>query len=100
MSSNRLTSSTPPNIPTEEGQLRQKRRRTTYTILGVIVALIASTLVENYFLETEANASIANNILVLAVFNIIIILLFVLIILIIRNLVKVYNERKSKIIGS
>jgi two-component system, NtrC family, nitrogen regulation sensor histidine kinase NtrY len=100
MSSDRLTSSAPPYTPPEEEQLRQKRKRTTYTIFGVIVALIASTLVENYFLEAEANASIANNMLVLAVFNIIIILLFVLIILITRNLVKVYNERKSKIIGS
>jgi two-component system, NtrC family, nitrogen regulation sensor histidine kinase NtrY len=94
------SSSPPPYTPPEEEQLRQKRKRTTYTIFGVIIALIASTLVENYFLEAEANASIANNILVLAVFNIIIILLFVLIILITRNLVKVYNERKSKIIGS
>ena len=100
MSSDLLTSSPPPYTPPEEKQLRQKRKRTTYTIFGVVVALIASTLVENYFLEAKANASIANNILVLAVFNIIIILLFVLIILIIRNLVKVYNERKSKIIGS
>ena len=100
MSSDLLTSSPPPYTPPEEKHLRQKRKRTTYTIFGVIVALIASTLVENYFLEAKANASIANNILVLAVFNIIIILLFVLIILIIRNLVKVYNERKSKIIGS
>ena len=100
MSSDRSTSSSPPPTLPEEEQLRRKRKRTTYTIFGVIVALIASTLVENYFLEAEANASIANNMLVLAVFNIIIILLFVLIILITRNLVKVYNERKSKIIGS
>jgi len=100
MSSDHSTSSSPPYTPPEEEQLRQKRKRSTYTIFVVIVALIASTLVENYFLEAEANASIANNILVLAVFNIILILLFILIILIIRNLVKVYNERKSKIIGS
>ena len=100
MSSDRLISNPLPNTPPEEEQLSQKRKRTTYTIFGVIVALITSTFVENYFLETGENASIANNILVLAVFNIIIILLFVLIILIIRNLVKVYNERKSKIIGS
>lgn len=66
----------------------------------MIVALIVSTLIESYFLQAEANSSIANNILILVVFNIIIILLFVLIILITRNLVKVYNERKSKIIGS
>ena len=87
------------SLPTEE-QLKQKRKRTTYTIFGVIAALVTSTLIENYFLEAEANTSIANNILILAVFNIIIILLFVLIILISRNLIKVYNERKSKIIGS
>jgi hypothetical protein len=100
MSSDRSISSSSLQIPQNEDQLKQKRKRTTYTIIGLIVALIASTLVESYFLQAEANASIANNILILAVFNIIIILLFVLIILITRNLIKVYNERKSKIIGS
>ena len=100
MSSDRSISSSSHQTTQNEDQLKQKRKRTTYTIFGVIVALIASTLVESYFLEAEANTSIANNILILAVFNIIIILLFVLIILITRNLVKVYNERKSKIIGS
>ncbi|MBC8283582.1 MAG: HAMP domain-containing protein [Nitrospinae bacterium] len=100
MSSDHSITSPPLYTPPTEEQLKQKRKRTTYTIFGVIVALIASTLVESYFLQAEANSSIANNILILAVFNIIIILLFVLIILITRNLVKVYNERKSKIIGS
>ncbi len=100
MSSDPLISNPPPYTPPSEEQLKQKRKRTTYTIFGVIVALVLSTIVESYFLQAEANSSIANNILILAVFNIIIILLFVLIILITRNLVKVYNERKSKIIGS
>ena len=100
MSSDPSISSSSLHIPQNEDQLKQKRKRTTYTIFGLIVALIASTLVESYFLQAEANTSIANNILILAVFNIIIILLFVLIILITRNLIKVYNERKSKIIGS
>ena len=100
MSSDPSISNSSLHIPQNEDQLKQKRKRTTYTIIGVIIALIASTLVESYFLQAEANTSIANNILILAVFNIIIILLFVLIILITRNLVKVYNERKSKIIGS
>ena len=100
MSSDPSTSSPPPYKPPSEEQLGQKRKRTTYTIFGVIVALIVLTLIESYFLQAEASSSIANNILILVVFNIIIILLFVLIILITRNLVKVYNERKSKIIGS
>ena len=100
MSSDLSTSSPPLYIPPSEEQLGQKRKRTTYTIFGVIVALIVLTLLESYFLQAEASSSITNNILILVVFNIIIILLFVLIILITRNLVKVYNERKSKIIGS
>ena len=87
-------------IPPTEEQLRDKRRRTTFTILGVFIALIGMTFLENYFLQAQSASSFGNNITVLAVFNIILILLFLLIILITRNLVKVYNERKSKIIGS
>ena len=87
-------------IPPTEEQLRDKRKRTTITILGVFIALIGMTLLENYFLQAQSASTFGNNITVLAVFNIILILLFLLIILITRNLVKVYNERKSKIIGS
>ncbi|MBT4899890.1 MAG: PAS domain-containing sensor histidine kinase, partial [Nitrospina sp.] len=87
-------------IPPTEEQLRDKRRRTTITILGVFIALIGMTFLENYFLQAQSASTFGNNITVLAVFNIILILLFLLIILITRNLVKVYNERKSKIIGS
>ena len=99
MSSDPSISSSSLHIPQNEDQLKQKRKRTTYTIFGLIVALIASTLVESYFLQAEANTSIANNILILAVFNIIIILLFVLIILITRNLIKVYKENTNDIVG-
>ena len=88
------------HIPFTEQQLRDKRKRTTLTALGVFIALIGMTFLENYFLQVQSTSAIGNNIAVLAVFNIILILIFVLIILIIRNLVKVYNERKSKIIGS
>jgi two-component system, NtrC family, nitrogen regulation sensor histidine kinase NtrY len=87
-------------IPPTEKQLRDKRKRTTFTALRVFIALIGMTFLENYFLQAQSTSAIGNNIAVLAVFNIILILIFVLIILIMRNLVKVYNERKSKIIGS
>ncbi len=87
-------------IPPTEEQLRDKRKRTTLTALGVFIALIGMTFLENYFLQAQPTSAISNNIIVLAVFNIILILIFLLIILITRNLVKVYNERKSKIIGS
>ncbi|MBT3514642.1 MAG: HAMP domain-containing protein [Nitrospina sp.] len=86
-------------LPTEE-QLRSKRKRTTLTALKVFASLICMTLLENYFLQAQSSSTIGNNITVLAVFNIILILLILLIVLITRNLIKVYNERKSKIIGS
>jgi two-component system, NtrC family, nitrogen regulation sensor histidine kinase NtrY len=88
------------HIPFTEKQLRDKRKRTTFTAMGVFIALIGMTFLENYFLQVQSTSAIGNNIAVLAVFNIILILIFVLIILITRNLVKVYNERKSNIIGS
>ncbi|MDA0691789.1 MAG: ATP-binding protein [Nitrospinae bacterium] len=85
--------------PSEE-QARRKKKRTQRIIATIIFSLLALTAIENYILQQKTTAPIANNIAVLAVFNIILILLFVLIILITRNLVKLYNERKSKIIGS
>lgn len=100
MSSDPINFTTPPYTPPTEEQLRDKRKRTTVTILGVLIALIGMTFLENYFLQAQSDSAFGNNITVLVVFNIILILLFLLIILITRNLVKVYNERKSKIIGS
>jgi two-component system, NtrC family, nitrogen regulation sensor histidine kinase NtrY len=100
MPSDPLTHKLLDHIPSTEKQLRDKRKRTTFTALGVFIILIGMTFLENYFLQAQSTSAIGNNIAVLAVFNIILILIFVLIILIMRNLVKVYNERKSKIIGS
>ena len=83
--------------PSEEQIRRRKKKRTWRVVAAIAFALI---VIENYFLQQETSAPIANNIAVLAVFNIILILLFVLIVLITKNLIKLYNERKSKIIGS
>ena len=84
----------------EEQIRRRKKKRTWRVIAAIAFALVALTVIENYFLQQKTTTPIANNIAVLAVFNIILILLFVLIVLITRNLIKLYNERKSKIIGS
>lgn len=87
-------------FPPSEEQARGKKKRTRRIIAAIVFSLAALTVIENYFLQQKTTAPIANNIAVLTVFNIILILLFVLVVLIIRNLVKLYNERKSKIIGS
>ena len=85
--------------PSEE-QVRRKKKRIQRIIATIVFALFALTAIENHIIQQKTTAPIANNIAVLAVFNIILILLFVLIVLITRNLIKLYNERKSKIIGS
>ncbi len=100
MSSAPSTSSHQFSQPSEESLRRKKKIRTQKIIVAIIFALVGLTFIENYFLQQETSAPIANNIAVLAVFNIVLILLFVLIVLITKNLVKLYNERKSKIIGS
>ncbi len=98
MSSGLLTNK--PYSPPSEEHLRRKKKRTQKTIAAILISLVGLTAVENYFLQQGTSAPIANNIAVLALFNIILILLFLLIVLIARNLVQLYNERKSKIIGS
>ncbi|MDP6711350.1 MAG: PAS domain-containing sensor histidine kinase, partial [Nitrospinaceae bacterium] len=85
--------------PSEE-LTRKKKRRTWWTIVWILLTLIGLTYLENHFIQQQSPASTGTNLAVLIVFNIILILLFVLIVLIARNLVKVYNERKSKILGS
>lgn len=85
--------------PSEE-LTRQKKRRTWWTIVWILLTLIGLTTLENFFIQQKSPASTETNLAVLVVFNIILILLFVLIVLITRNLVKIYNERKSKILGS
>jgi len=100
MSSAPSTSKQQFSQPSEEQIRRRKKRRTWRIIAFIAFALVTLTVIENYFLQQKTTAPIANNIAVLAVFNIILILLFVLIVLITKNLIKLYNERKSKIIGS
>lgn len=100
MLSGASTSSLSSTPQSSEELLKIKRRRTRSTIVTILFTLIGLTALENYFLQQKTASSVATNIAVLTVFNVILILLFVLIVLITRHLVKLYNERKSRIIGS
>jgi len=100
MSSDHFISNQAPT-PQAPEQIHNKRMRMRRNILVVFSALILITALEVYFLKKQSPFTpIANNIAVLGLFNLMLILLFLLIVLITRNLVKLYNERKSKIIGS
>jgi len=90
----------PPVLPPTAEQIRKKRIRTQRIIAAVVFSLFGLTGLGTYILGQQTSTQLANTITVVALFNVILILLVVLLILITRNLVKLYNERKSKIIGS
>ena len=90
----------PPYLTLSQKQAPGKKNPAWKTIIWLLLALFGSTGLEYYFLQEQSPASVKNNLTVLLIFNIILILLFVLVVLITRNLVKLYSERKSKILGS
>jgi two-component system nitrogen regulation sensor histidine kinase NtrY len=91
-----LISKPPAADRNSEDLIGKKRKKTWQIIVAVFFSVILLTRLEDYFLKQGTT----ENITVLALFNVLLILLFVLLILITRNLVKLYNERKSKMIGS
>ena len=87
------------SFPSEE-YLRRKKRRTIKITFMVFFVLLILTSIEVYLQQQHVPSPLLNNIIVFALFNIIIILLCVLVLLIFRNLIKLYFERKSNIIGA
>jgi two-component system, NtrC family, nitrogen regulation sensor histidine kinase NtrY len=79
---------------------RRRRLRNFWTFLGVTCLLIALTGAELYVQGLHHVLPLANNIVIFAIVNLNIILLLALVLLVLRNLVKLYYERRGKIIGS
>lgn len=81
--------------------VEQKRRRREFIIIAVVVpAIILLTYVESHISLISGDIPIPTNIFLLGLININIILLILLIFLVIRNTVKLYMERKKKVMGS
>ncbi|MBI2411687.1 MAG: HAMP domain-containing protein [Deltaproteobacteria bacterium] len=79
----------------------QKRRRREFIIILVIIPVVALlTWTESHISSISGGVPVATNILLLALLNINIILLILLIFLVLRNAVKIYMERKRKVMGS
>ncbi len=77
-----------------------RKRRTRKIALLIVVFLASLTTIELLIQQLNTPVPIVNNLLVLVLLNVNIILLVVLIITVVRNLAKLYFERKNNILGA
>ena len=85
---------------TAEEESRLRRRRTRRIVVSLALLFVIVTALESYVLGMGIPSPFSNNLLVFALVNLNIIGLIVIVLIILRNLVKLYFERKNKIIGS
>jgi two-component system nitrogen regulation sensor histidine kinase NtrY len=79
---------------------RRRRLRNFWTFLGVTCLLIALTGAELYVQGLHRVLPLANNIVIYAIVNLNVLLLLALVLLVLRNLVKLYYERRGNLTGS
>lgn len=89
-----------PNNLLEQMQEKKRRKRERTIILAIIVLVIALTLALVYIVGLKGQALLPQNVLVLSIININALLLLLLIFLVVRNVVKLFFERKKGILGS
>lgn len=78
----------------------KRRKREGYIILLSLFIIFLLTYLQIYFSQNSSVLPISNNILVFTFININIILLLLLIFLVLRNFVKLFFERRKKLLGS
>jgi two-component system nitrogen regulation sensor histidine kinase NtrY len=85
-----------------DGQLREqvKRRRERFIILIVVVLVLLLTILLTYVSGLEGEILKLQNLLVFGLININAILLLLLVFLVVRNVVKLFFERRRGILGS
>src|SRR5919198_5016754 len=79
---------------------RRRRVRNFWIFLAVTCVFTGLTGAELYVQGVHRTSPLANNIIIFAVVNLNLILLLALVLLVLRNLVKLYYERRGRIIGS
>ncbi len=85
--------------PSPEEQ-RRRRVRNFWIFFGVTCLLTGLTIAELYVQGVRRTLPLANNVVIFAIVNLNILLLLALVLLVLRNLVKLYFERRGKILGS
>ncbi len=79
---------------------QKRRRRELLIIIAALPVIVLLTYFESHISILSGNVPIPANILILGLINLNIILLIVVIFLILRNTVKIFFERKRKVMGS
>ncbi len=79
---------------------QKRRRRELFIIIAALPVIVLLTYFESHISILSGNVPIPANILILGLINLNIILLIVVIFLVLRNTVKIFFERKSKVMGS
>ena len=84
------------NVPEKKG----RKKRSLLIIGAIFVLIIALTILQTYLQGIGVTTPIGSNILIFALVNINIILIMVLVLLVLRNLIKLYFDRRRHIIGA
>ncbi len=79
---------------------RKRRRRELYIIAALIPVILFFTYLGSHTYIISGDVPISTNILVVALININVILLVLLIFFVLRNVVKIFFESRSRVIGS
>lgn len=93
-------------VPGEYGDMpeseivRRRKRKTRYIVIGATVLFIAMTVGSIMLQSSDVDAPISNDIAVALILNLNVILLIVMVLLVIRNLIKLYMERRGRVAGS
>jgi len=87
-------------IRIEEARDSRRKKRDLYILGGTLLLMAALTFLETFLYKQGGQLPVANNILIFVIININVILLLLILYLLVRNLVKLFFERKNRILGA
>ena len=79
---------------------RRKRKRESQIIAFSLLLIIFLTITEIHLTRLSSEVPLGNNILILGMINIIILLIILLVYLVVRNITKLFLERRQNILGA
>ena len=90
----------PEDLATMAALERRKRRLERILIMLTVLAIIGLTVLQTHMVRVGTGVPMVNSILVFAVINVNIILLFFLLYLVLRNLHRIFFERRGRALGA